>query len=74
MARNGVAFKAQRVYDLPLNGEVQVFKHPMSENYDFGSLGFECQVKLTTNAPTKVVKEVFKPAAVHTDVLVLIMS
>jgi hypothetical protein len=74
MARNGVAFQAQRVYDLPINGEIQVPFDPETNNYDFGSLGFECSERLNLFAPKKVIQQIFKPVAIKTDTLLLVME
>jgi hypothetical protein len=74
MNEQGIAFKTQRIYDLPLNGEIQVPKDPEHEIWDLGALGFECSERLTPNAPAKVVKQVFALPAIPADVLTCVMA
>jgi hypothetical protein len=68
MNREGVTFKACRVYDLPINGEVQFYKDANGQYHFFAELGFEVAERLPQVAPPGVVGEVFLPPAVKTDV------
>jgi hypothetical protein len=74
MAGNGVAFKGDRVYDLPLNGEFEVTQHPKTEEYVFEGLGFECMERLRVDAPPKVVAQVFLPPPVKADMNAFVME
>jgi hypothetical protein len=77
MSRKGIYFIAQRVYDLPVNGEIEVAVKKTEndihwpscgEAWDFGALRFECQRRIFPNAPKNVIEEVFKAPTVPTDI------
>lgn len=74
MTRQGVTFKAQRVYDLPLNGEFLVPKDLRTNEHLFGSVGFEVQERLVPDAPAGVVAEVFKAPAIEANLNCLEMD
>jgi len=75
MTKDGVAFKAGRIYDLPLNGEIEVpIEDPKSQVWSWASCGFEIPERLKPDAPANVVKEVFKPKAVQCDLGAVVMA
>lgn len=67
MNQKGEAFKGKRVYDLPLNGEIEATYTPFNRTWNWAELGFEVMEQLKKDAPAKVVKEVFAIPAVEYD-------
>lgn len=74
MDRNGLAFTAQRVYDLPLNGEFVAKQDPDTKQWNWAELGFEVPSPLTPPPPQKVIDLVFKPDAVKADLNACVME
>jgi hypothetical protein len=65
MNKDGFTFIAGRVYDLPLNSEVTLYKHPDREKWTgWAELGFEVPELKFRDAPANIIKEVFKAPAV----------
>ena len=78
ISREGVVFKACRVYDLPLNGEFEVpIEDKKRQIWSWASCGFEVPERVQANgkdAPQAVIDEVLKPKAVQCDLGAVVMA
>ena len=78
ISREGVLFKAQRIYDLPMNGEIEVpIEDSERQIWSWASCGFEVPERIQRDgkdAPQAVIDEAFKPKAVQCDLNALVMG